>query len=546
MSILDWIKARLTAPEKDPGGARYVWVPMRTAGVSVTPDSAIQFSAYFGAIRIVSQTLASLPWNMMVRQTDVAGRKSSVVYDLHPAHTLIHIAANEEVSAYAFKEQMAQWALSWGNGYAEIERDNAGRPRALYQLHPSRVTPKRIDGQLMYDVWNESGSWSRVPFQNMYHLKGMGYDGLVGYSVASLAARAIGLGLATERFGSNFFQNGARPSGVLQHPKVVGDAGLQNIRRSVEETYSGTANAGRPIILEEGMTWTSITIPPEDAQFLETRKFQVIEMARWFGVPPHKLAELDRATFSNIEEQNIDFVQDCILPWTIRFESEANMKFVVPRNRSTVYSKMNLTSLLRGDSKSRADYYQKMWSMGVFSVNDILELEDRNTIGPEGDKRLVQLNLTTLDKVGEEQVQQSQQAAPTVEGDDEGDVEEAVAKRVLEDRMERVIRRERNRWHEVLKRYDGDRDGLLQWMAKFARQHNDYARAELAQPLDELALAAGMEVNVDNVLSHYLADRINVLRDELLDAFDRKDTGAQPTVASAAVCVDELLARSGL
>ncbi|MBT8046408.1 MAG: phage portal protein, partial [Pontiella sp.] len=239
---------------------------------------------------------------------------------------------------------------------------------------------------------------------DMFHLKGPSYDGLIGYSVISYAARSIGLGMATESFGSDFFSNGAFPSIVLEHPGQIGPQAIDNLKNSVADAVSGK-NKHAPIVFEEGIKASQWTIPPNDAQFIETRKFQVSEVARWFGVPLHKLQELDKSTFNNIEAQNIEFIQGALLSWIRRLELEANIKLVSSQSRSRVFSKMNMGALLRGDTEARGKYYRELSDLGVFSINDIRELEDMNPIGADGDKRLVQVNRTTIQKVGEDNLQ---------------------------------------------------------------------------------------------------------------------------------------------
>jgi HK97 family phage portal protein len=206
---------------------------------------------------------------------------------------------------------------------------------------------------------------------------------------------------------------------VLKHPGKLTDEGHTRLKNSVKQEYSGASNAFRTMILEEGMSWDSIGIPPEDAQFLETRKFQVSEIARWFRVPPHKLADLERATFSNIEHQGREYVTDTLMPWIVRLEQEADRKLFAMNNRASMYTKINANALMRGDSKARADFYQKLSNLGVLSINEIRELEDIDPIGPEGDKRFVQLNLTTIDKVGEET--QAPAPLPMIETDEDED-----------------------------------------------------------------------------------------------------------------------------
>jgi len=331
------------------GDARTVQVPLIGAGMHVDHDRALTYSAVFAATRLISETIATLPWHVLMRNPDGTRERLPT----SPVESVLNRSPNPEMTPMAFRSILVAHALTWGNGYAEIVRDNAGRVKELWPIGPDLVEPKRDPdtGEKFYRV----------------HL----------------------------------FANGAMPNAALKHPMRLSDEAHQRLQAEVKEK-SGTRNAGKTWILEEGMDLMSIGIPPEDAQFLETRKFQITEVARWFRVPPHKLADLERATFSNIESQSREFVGDSLMPWIVRLEQEVDRKLLGRGRGSRPYSKIVVNGLLRGDSQARAAYYQTMANLGVFSVNDIRELEDIDPIGPEGDKRLVQLNQTTLEKIGEE------------------------------------------------------------------------------------------------------------------------------------------------
>lgn len=383
----------------------------RTAGELVNHETALTYSAVWRAVNLISESIACLPWTIRERKRENGRTVTEPLYK-HPAYNLLDLAPNDETDAFQFRQAMIAHGLTWGNGYAEITRDRSQRPAELWLIEPDRVRIDRDEnGRIIYEVTNGAGKNSIIPAADMFHLKGPGFDGLVGYSVISYAARSIGLGMATEQFGADFFSNGANPSMILQHPGKLGDDAVRHLKESIQTAVSGR-NKLSPFVLEEGMSVEKWTIPPEDAQFLETRKFNIAEVARWFGVPLHKLHEMEKSTFNNIEQQNIEFVTGSLLTWIKRLECEANIKLISRQMRGRVYSKINLNAMLRGDTSARGEWYKSMREMGVFSANDILELEDRNPIGPEGDKRLVQLNLTTLERVGENE-QFNSNAAPT-------------------------------------------------------------------------------------------------------------------------------------
>lgn len=470
---------------------RTLFLPVRESGVPVTYDTAMTYSAIWRSINLISQSIACLPWSINSRTVGVDGSKTTKQLYSHHVHPLLDIAPNDEMDAVSFRETMISHALSWGNGYAEIERDGANRPMALWLIDPSRVHVSRDDhGRIIYIVRNSGGdSDAVIPAADMYHLKGLGFDGLVGYSVVSIAAKTIGLGLATERFGASFFENGAHISGVLEHPNALGDDALKHLKESLKENYSG-GNSNKPMILEEGMKWNSIGVPPDDAQFLETRKFQIAEVARWFGVPLHKLNEMDKSTFSNIEHQAIEFVTDTLTPWVKRLEVEANIKLITRANRGKLYTKLNLNGLLRGDMKARGEFYKTMSNLGAYSVNEIREFEDKNGIGSDGDKRLVQLNQTTLEKIGE----------------DDGNVPRGTMdnpppeQRVLEETVDRVLARENHRAQAALKKHKNNTEGFFAWVDDYYSEHSNYALNQLLNVFE----LADLNISVDDYVSQHI------------------------------------------
>lgn len=513
--LKQFIYNRVTKWSEQESGRSPLFIPRRQAGVYVDEDIAMTYSAVWRAINLISSSISILPWhiNKITFTQDGSSSRSRLL--THPASNILDLAANEDISAQAWRETILAHALSWGNGYSEIERDMANRPVALHLIEPTRVTPSIADdGRLVYRVKNNGREDSILESRDMYHLKGLGFNGLSGYSVIGYAAKSIGVGIATETFGAAFFENGASFNGVFEHPNALGDDAIKHLRQSLQDMHSGPTNANKPLILEEGMKWTATSIPPNDAQFLETRKFNVAEIARWYGIPLHKLMEMEQATFSNIEHQSIEFVQDALMPWIRRLEIEANLKLVSPANRGRIYTKINVNALLRGDLATRGEWYTKMRNLGVYSADDIRALEDMNPLGSEqgGDKYLVQLNQTTLEKIGEESQQQQQPAPADPEADDD---KESPQMRTLMDSIRRCQMRERQRAVDAIKRYDGDRDGIIKWMNKFYQQHMDYMLQNLKNPVDAVS------ESID--LTRYIVDHISENRLNILTAFDNGD-----------------------
>ncbi|MFD2206629.1 phage portal protein [Kiloniella antarctica] len=384
------------------------------AGVNVTEATALNYSAVWAAVNFISNKVSVVPWGVYEKQEG----KRSLLSD-HRLHHVLSFKPNPEMGSRTFRKTLAAHVLLWGNGYGEIEARRNGDVEAIWPIEPHRMNPDRDSrNKLVYEVSNERQPNTILSADQIYHVKGLSYDGLMGYSPVRLARDSLSLSAAMERYGSAFFGNGANPGGVLEHPGNLSSEAAKGLRESWEAKHKGVNRSHKVAILEEGMSFKTIGIPPEDAQFLSSRQFQITEIARWFQMPPHKLAELTRATFSNIEQQSQEVVDDCIVPWVVTFEEEADLKLFKPSESGRLFTKMNLKALLRGDSKSRGEFYQSMFSTGAMSVNRILELEDENPIGPEGDLRMVPMNMVSVEQAYKEGGS-SQEAAP--KGKDDAD-----------------------------------------------------------------------------------------------------------------------------
>jgi HK97 family phage portal protein len=389
-----WNAARTSREKPDTSGS--LCVNSTQAGIPIDDARALAYSSVWACVRVISETIAQLPWKTYQKaprgKKDIAPEKNTVAW-------LLQMQPNPETTAFRWKRLMAAHVLTRGNAYSEIERDTQGRPLWLWPIDPDRVKPMRDDtGALAYEVRNANREAVIVPAADMLHFRGLGDNDTVGVSVIAKAKESIALGLAMERFGASFFGNGANLSGVVTHPGKLSPDAKTNIEESLKKRASGR-NTLSTLVFEEGMKYEKIGIPPEDAQFLESRQFQVTEICRWFRVPPHKVQELSRATWNNIEHQSIEFVTDTIVPWTCNFEEEVNLKLFGRQNRGVYYTKFLLAALLRGDTASRFEAYSKGRQWGWLSVNDIRELEDLNGIGKNGDQYLVPTNMTTPEKI---------------------------------------------------------------------------------------------------------------------------------------------------
>lgn len=304
------------------------------------------------------------------------------------------------MTSFVFRETLMSHLLLWGNAYAQIIRDSRGRVLSLHPLLPDKMTVDRAaNGEIFYQYHSGQGA---VILQRgeVLHIPGLVFNGLVGYSPIAMAKNAIGMALATEEYGARFFANGANPGGVLEHPGIVKDPA--RVRDSWNSVYQGSNNAHRVAVLEEGMSFKSIGIPPEQAQFLETRKFQLNEIARIFRVPPHMVGDLEKSSFSNIEQQSLEFVKYTLDPWVVRWEQAMQKAVLLPSEKPDYFIKFNLDGLLRGDYQSRMNGYAVGRQNGWLSANDIRELEDLNRISEEfgGDLYLINGAMTKLQDAG--------------------------------------------------------------------------------------------------------------------------------------------------
>lgn len=339
------------------------------SGEQVDEGTALTYSAVWAAVQLISSTVSTLPLHLLTKKQ----RTTSKVTE-NPLYSVLHARFNPYMTAQIGREVMTAHILTWGNCYAEIIRDQLGAVRELWPIGPDRVTPEMSDGGVVYRV--RVGSETKIlPRERVLHVPGLGYDGLIGYSVIAMARKSIGLGMAMETFGERYFGAGTHPGVIVSHPGQLKDP--TKLRDSLTAAYSGLGQSHRLMLLEEGMKLENVGIPPNDSQFLESRQFQIPEIARWFNLPPHKLKDLTRSSFSNIESEQISFVTDSILPWLVRFEQHYNMQLLTEtEQKRQIYTKHNMDGLMRGDSAARAAYYARMWGHGFMTINEIREKED--------------------------------------------------------------------------------------------------------------------------------------------------------------------------
>ncbi len=366
------------------------------AGKSVTASTAIQMSTVYACVRVIAETIASLPLHVYQNQ----GEGSVKAMD-HPLYPILHDEPNSEMTSFVWRETMIAHLLLWGNAYCQIIRSGRSQILGLYPLLPDRMEVDRdSSGKLTYTYTTSDGKQTKLRPEDVLHIPGLGFDGIMGYSPIALEKNAIGLGIAAEEYGSKFFQNGARPSGILTHPNTVKDP--KRLRESWNAAYGGSTNGSKVAILEENMSFTPISLPNNEAQFLETRKFQVEEICRIFRVPPHLIGDLSRSTFANIEHQSIDFATHTIRPWLVRIEQAMNRALFSENEKGRFYVQFNIDGLMRGDYKSRMEGYAIARQNGWMSANDIRALENMNPISDEdgGNTYLCNGNLIPISMAG--------------------------------------------------------------------------------------------------------------------------------------------------
>ena len=370
----------------------------------VTERSSMQVAAVYACVRVLSEAVAQLPLHLYKYTGD--GSKEKALD--HPLYRLLHDEPNPEMSSFVYRETEMCHLLLWGNAYSQIIRNGKGEVVALYPLMPNRMTVSRDDkGRLYYEYTISDDDAPQVKKtilkpSEVLHIPGLGFDGLVGYSPIAVAKNAIGLSIATEEYGAKFFANGATPGGILEHPGVIKDPDA--VREAWNKGFGGSGNSSKVAVLEEGMKYTPISISPDEAQFLDTRKFQISEIARIFRVPPHMIGDLEHSTFSNIEQQSLEFVTYSLQPWLVRWEQGIHRALLSEDEKKDYFAKFNVDGLLRGDYQSRMNGYAVGIQNGFMSPNDVRTLENMDLIPDErgGNRYMCNGNMIDIADVGKQ------------------------------------------------------------------------------------------------------------------------------------------------
>ncbi len=502
--IIKWLQKRGILSSPDSWLVRHFYQPVHS-GVNVTELSAMRSTAVFACVRLISGTIASLPLPVYRRLTPRGKERDSE----HPYYYLLHDRPNPEISSYVWRQLSVAHILLWGNAYSEIEYLN-GKAVALWPLPPWKVQVKRNKrGVKFYEVTDDSGQSRLLPSWAVLHFPNVTLNGLTGMSCIQAGAEAVGLSLAAEEFGARFFGEGANMGGIAEYPGKLSDEAYDRYTKTFGEKFSGLGKSHRIMFLEEGLKYHKIGVPPNEAQFLETRQFQVAEIGRLFGISQlHKIGDLTRATFSNIEEQNIDFVVDTIRPLIVNIEQEINHKLFADK---TNFAEFIIDGLLRGNIANRFQAYATARQWGWMSANDVRELENQNPLpGDQGDIYLIPFNMMPadqahpkLDAPPPEENSRSLERRSAEQGALLRDKTARSYRSIFKDVAAKIVQREVQHVRKAAKKHLAERSALTfgDWLEDFYREFPDYIRRELAPAVAGLTEAiqalAAEEVNAE-------------------------------------------------
>ena len=460
-----------------------------SSGVHVTAQKALKYTPFWAAVRIITSTVAALPF--MVYERLPNGKGKDKVTD-HRVYTLLHERPNDYMDAIAFIESRQAHVLTYGNGYAEIQRDGGGRPVALWPLMPDRTERKIKDGLPYYEVRLPLGGTANLPDYNVLHIKGLGFDGYSGYDVVSYHKEAIAYGIAVKEYGSRFFSGDGAPGGVLEHPKALSDLAKKHLQESWSAGHTGLKQAHRMAILEEGMQWKQQAVDPKQAQALEVQKYTVDDCSRIFQIPPHMLGSMDRATFNNIEEQNLKFLAMTMLYWFRKWEQEVNYKLFMPSEKGRLFAEILVDALLRGNIKSRYEAYAIGRNGGWLCVDDIREKENMNPL-PDG-KGQIFLEPLNMKEAGTG----ADDSGGTGGGDDVDDDVRTAHRALIASQFSRIITKQIKAQEKGV---NGD----------FHENQRKYAKTILTEPVNAWASVLGKksQERTSNILGKIIAEHIN-------------------------------------
>lgn len=531
-------------PGQDINWAKYFGLKDSPSGAHVDQQTSLQQSAVFACVRVLAETEAMLPLILYKRLP--RGKERATNHRLYP---ILHDLPNPEMTSMELRETLMGHVGLWGNGYAEIEYAQGGWIKGLWPLRPDKMKIIRRAGQLLYIYQMPGGSdvpYVELPKARIFHIRGLGFDGLVGYDPIGQARNAIGLALAAEEFGARLFGNGTQLGVTYEHPGKLSEEAYTRLQKSIEKRHSGLTNAHRLMILEEGMKASQVGIQPDNAQFLETRKFQNEEIARFYRMQQHKIGLLENATFSNIEHQGIEFVTDTMQPWLTRWEQAIYRDLLTPTERADYYAEHLVDALLRGDTVSRYEAYNIGRNGGWLSANDIRERENMNPVDG-GDVYLVPLNMVPADQVTGEP-QGSGGAGEQGRTLADGEVEQRARRieqraqdlaksrqklirayeRVVKDAVQRVLKREIADVRRAAEKYLTKRDAFQfsTWLKQFYAEHKSFWIRQMLPILLSYADQVGLDVAGELETEAYSSDDINAFIEDYVRALADREAGS--------------------
>lgn len=463
---------------------------MSQAGESVDQQRSLSLSGVFACVRNIAEDTAKLPLKLY-RQLTPRGKESARDEDLY---YLLHNEPNDEMSSFDFRQALAASAVMWHGGFAEIQRDGGGRPIALWPLHPSRVKVKRDDqGRLFYRVRRgDDLETDDVSPRDMIHVKGFSDTGVAGFMITEFARNGFGIYLAAERFTGSYFSNGTVASGVLEYEKKMDPQSLESLRHQFAEKYAGAGNSFKPVALDLGGKFKPTSHDAEKSQLVESLQFRIEDVARWFRMPPHKIGHLLRATFSNIEHQSLEYLQDTLAPWLVRIEQEFNRK-LLPGRTDMFYEHVR-DAIVQADINSRYAAHQIAVTNGLATRNEIRDKENLNPY-PGGDKYLIPQNMAVVNEQGEIEPASGpqahhpahRQARASADAPDQTEAAKVAMMPVFVDVAERMITREAKAITAK-----GDK-ATVEWLDTFYTGHRDEVARAFAPPVTTLSKLAGAD-----------------------------------------------------
>jgi HK97 family phage portal protein len=524
---------------KDREIARYFGGTPVNAGVSVNEETVMSYSAVWAAVNLVSAHISSVPLVLYKNLPDGGKERFSG----HPLYRLVHDRPNPLMGSAVFRRTVQSNKMVWGNGYAEIERDFAGRPVALWPLLSYQMAPFFEGGRLLYRYRNPGGTDVIFEPSDVIHLRGYSETGIEGSSAVSKGRESFGLAIAAERFGGAFFGNGSTMDGIITYPPGINmtPQAKEDNRKALSNRHQGVDRAYRMLALYEGAKYERLGVPPNEAQFLETRMFQIEEVARWFNIPPHKLKHLQRTSYNSIEHQSIEYVTDALDPDWVLWEQELNLKLVSPLEMNQQRIEHIREGMLRGDSAARSQLQSSQFSIASVTPNEVRQMENRNPIAG-GDQSFVALNLIPMDLARpywEAQIEKAKQPPPEPFG---GKEKQADPERDERERLLRAALQSAEDARDVAMDNARRADEARELLAVAKQQNEERHAREIAQLGDALAEA--------NTSLHTAASREQALveeRDTALEvaAGSGRDT-AQAMQQAAAAEVERDAAKAAL